>query len=305
MPYRLLWMNIFNSFREVWLCDFEFGCNPGDRPEVRCLVAKEYFSGRLLRLWADALGSTPPFNVGPDSLFVAYYASAELGCFLSLGWPIPARILDLFTEFRNLTNGFFLLAGNSLLGALSYFGLDGIGASQKDEMRQLALRGGSYAAEERGALLDYCQSDVEALSRLLCRIPPRIEYLPRAVNRGRYMAAVARMEHEGVAMDVDLLIKLRNNWDAIQDKLIAEVDKKYEIFDGRTFKIERFEAYLVKNQIPWPRLDSGQLDLSNDTFKDMAMAYPNMANLKDLRHSLSQMRLSAFENEHGSRWRCS
>src|SRR6516165_7763330 len=100
IPYRLLWMNIFNSFKEVWLCDFEFGSNPGDRPEVRCLVAKEYHSGRLLRLWADDLGSTPPFDVGPGSLFVAYYASAELGCFLSLGWPIPIRILDLFTEFR-------------------------------------------------------------------------------------------------------------------------------------------------------------------------------------------------------------
>ena len=96
-------MNIFNSFKEVWLCDFEFGANPGDRPEVRCLVAKEHLSGRLLRLWADAFGSTPPFDVGPESLFVAYYSSAELGCFLSLGWPIPVRILDLFTEFRNLT----------------------------------------------------------------------------------------------------------------------------------------------------------------------------------------------------------
>jgi DNA polymerase I len=100
-------MNIFNSFKEVWLCDFEFAASPGERPKVICLVAKEYHSGRLLRLWADALGSTPPFDVGPDSLFVAYFASAELGCFLTLGWPIPVRILDLFTEFRNLTNGSF------------------------------------------------------------------------------------------------------------------------------------------------------------------------------------------------------
>jgi len=59
--------------------------------------------------------------------------------------------------------------------------------------------------------------------------------------------------------------------------------------------MDRFEAYLVKNEIPWPRLESGQLDLSNDTFRDMAMAYPNMANLRDLRHSLSQMRLSALQ----------
>jgi hypothetical protein len=259
------------------------------------MVAKEFRSGRVIRQWADELGSAPPFDVGPDILFVAYYASAELGCFLSLGWPLPVRILDLFTEFRNLTNGLSPSTGNSLLGALSYFGLDGIGAGEKDEMRQLALRGGYYTAEEKAALLDYCQSDVEALSRLLPSILPRIECLPRAVYRGRYMAAVARMEHEGVPMDTKLFLKLRNHWEVIQDKLIAEVDKEYEVFDGRTFKTDRFEAYLVKNGIPWPRLESGQLDLSNDTFRDMAMAYPSIANLRDLRHSLSQMRLNALQ----------
>jgi DNA polymerase I-like protein with 3'-5' exonuclease and polymerase domains len=162
-------------------------------------------------------------------------------------------------------------------------------------MRQLALRGGDYTAEEKAALLEYCQSDVEALGRLLPKILPRIEYLPRSLYRGRYMAAVARMEHEGVPMDMELLVKLRNNWEAIQDKRIAEVDKEYEVFDGRTFKMDRFEAYLAKNEIPWPRLESGQLDLSDDAFKDMTSAYPSMANLRDLRHSLSQMRLSALQ----------
>jgi DNA polymerase I len=38
-------------------------------------------------------------------LFVAYYASAELGCFKALGWPMPVRILDLFVEFRCHLNG--------------------------------------------------------------------------------------------------------------------------------------------------------------------------------------------------------
>jgi hypothetical protein len=61
----------------------------------------------------------------------AYYASAELGCYSALGWPMPERILDLFTEFRARTNGLDTLAGNSLLGALASFGLDGMGAAEK------------------------------------------------------------------------------------------------------------------------------------------------------------------------------
>ncbi len=48
---------------------------------------------------------SPPYALDKDSLVVAYYASAEMGCHLSLGWPMPVNLLDLFTEFRNHTNG--------------------------------------------------------------------------------------------------------------------------------------------------------------------------------------------------------
>jgi hypothetical protein len=73
---------------------------------------------------------------------VAYYASAELGCFLSLDWSTPVRILDLYAEFRNVTSGLTVPCGNGLLGALSWFGLDGLAAVEKAAMRQLAQRGG-------------------------------------------------------------------------------------------------------------------------------------------------------------------
>ena len=68
----------------------------------------------------------PPFSIARDSLFVAYYASAEIGCYLSLGWPMPVNVLDLYIEFRNLTNGLTTPCGNGLLGALTWFGLNGI-----------------------------------------------------------------------------------------------------------------------------------------------------------------------------------
>ena len=106
-------------------------------------------------------------------LFIAYYASAEIGCHLALGWPVPARILDLFTEFRNHTNGLPTTAGNGLVGALAHFGIDSIGAEEKDEMRALVLRGGPWTEAEKTAILDYCVSDVAALARLLPRLLPR------------------------------------------------------------------------------------------------------------------------------------
>src|SRR6516164_3468445 len=103
---------------------------------------------------------------------------------------MPTRTLDLFAEFRCLTSGLAVPCGNSLLGALTYHGLDGISALEKDHMRALALRGGLYTADERRALLTYCESDVAALAKLLPVMLPKID-LPRALLRGRYMAVTA------------------------------------------------------------------------------------------------------------------
>ena len=55
-----------------------------------------------------------PYGTGPDDLFVAYYASAELGCHLAIGWPLPDRILDLCAEFHWLTSGLPVPFGRGL-----------------------------------------------------------------------------------------------------------------------------------------------------------------------------------------------
>ena len=212
-----------SQFKNIWLIDFEFCAAEGERSVPVCMVAREYRTGRLLRLWQNEL-SEPPFSLGPDALFVAYYSSAESGCHLSLGWQLPVRVLDLFVEFRCLTSGLSTPCGNSLLGAMTYFGLDAIDASEKDAMRQLVLRGGPWTEDERRAVLDYCQSDVDALAKLLPLMLPRID-IPRALLRGRYMAAVARMEFNGVPIDVSSLTKTRTNWEVIQERSLSASTK--------------------------------------------------------------------------------
>ena len=147
----------------------------------------------------------PPFPIDDDTLFVAYFASAEMGCFLELGWPVPTRILDLYTEFRNATNGIPLPGGRGCLGALSHHGIPAITAEQKTEERALVMRGGPWSTAERRRILDYCQTDVDPLGALLERMLPGILARPnglgQALLRGRYMAAVARMERTGVPID--------------------------------------------------------------------------------------------------------
>lgn len=273
--------------------EFEFGGHAGNRPRPVCMVAKELRSGQAWRIWRGEFGTSPPFPIDADTLIVGFMTSAEFGCFRVLDWPMPARVLDLYVEFRCRLNGTRAPLGLGLIGALGYFGIDGIDAHEKTAMRDLVLGGGPWTPIERDNILSYCESDVTALEKLLPAMLPRID-LPRALLRGRYMIASSAMEHAGVPIDTETLQHLREHWTDIQDELINAIDSAYGVFDGRTFKADRFEAWLIHNGIPWPRLPSGALDLKSSTFREMAKIYPGISPLHELRHTLSDMRLNAL-----------
>lgn len=283
-------------YREIWVADYEFRAEPGARPVPQCLVAHELISGRSIRVWGDDLNTPcPPYATGPDVLFVAYYAPAEMSCHLALGWELPANVLDLYSEFRVATNGRTLPHGSGLLGALAHHGLDGITSMEKAEMRELVLRGGPYTVEERQDILEYCESDVIATSKLYFAMAARFEEpdeLGRALLRGRYSKAVAKMEDNGVPIDMELLTHLQRNWEPLRDRLVQKVDSAYGVYEGRTFKLAKFEAYLKANSIPWPRTPMGRLATDDETFREQCKTYPGLQPLKELRNSLGQLRLS-------------
>jgi len=281
---------MLGTFREVVVVDTEFTATTGERPVPVCVVAHQLRSGRRFRLFEGQFGPEPPYAAGADVLFVAFYASADLGVYRVLGWRMPERILDPFIEFRNRTNGLPTPAGSSLLGALAYFGLDAIAAVEKHEMQEAIGNGtwrGRFTPEK---ILDYAESDVEALTQLLFAMLPGID-LPRALFRGRYMAAAAAMEHHGTPIDVEMLGCLRQGWTGIQDDLIRAIDV-HGIYDGRTFKSERWAKLIASLGIPWPMHESGQMDLSEDTFRQLAKSYPDVSPYRELRSSLADLRLN-------------
>jgi hypothetical protein len=291
----------FRDFREAWLVDFEFEAPQGERPNPVCLVALELKSGRLVRQWCDdGFSKAPPYATDAGALFVAYYASAELSCHLALEWPLPARVLDLYVEFRNRTNGTETPCGAGLIGALANFGLDAIDVVEKKELQEAIGNGtwrGKYTREE---ILNYCEGDGRALARLLPVMAPQID-LPRALLRGRYMSAVARMEWAGIPIDVPVLEQLRAHWADMQDALIAAIDADYGVFEGRVFRAAKFTEWLARKGFAWPRLPTGRLDLSDEAFRQMARVYPEVAPLRELRSSLAELRLNALAVGRDSR----
>jgi hypothetical protein len=122
---------------------------------------------------------------------------------------------------------------------------------------------------------------------------PRIDF-PRALLRGRYMAAAAHVERTGIPIDVETMLALRENWDAIRRELIAAVDADFGVYEAGSFREARWRDYCARNRIAWPLLPSGKMDFKDETFRETANLYPAIQPMRELRSTLGEMRLNAL-----------
>ncbi|WP_406662394.1 DNA polymerase [Methanolobus sp. ZRKC3] len=292
------------QFRETWVVDFEFMAPDGEKPDPVCVVAKEVHTGKIIREWLQGVDAPkkPPYPIDEQSLSVAYYASAEWGCHLSLSWDLPQSTIDLYAEYRNLTNGFPGIR-RGLLSACSRYGIQTAADAYKEGMRDRILQGPPFTDQEKKDILDYCQSDVDATCELYKAMSPEID-VPRALFRGEYMETIAQMEYRGTPLDGKTLTRLLDKWDDIKALLIKETDSDFGVYEGLKFKMSLFEDYLTRNGIPWPRTEKGNLKTNDDTFKDMAKAYPEIQPLRDLRFIIGQLKLNGIAIGNDNRNRC-
>jgi DNA polymerase-1 len=300
-------------FRNIWAVDTEFypgpglanGGREGDASTPLCVVAQEMRSGRIVRQWQDEFGPFPPYQLDADSLVIGYTISAELGTHIALGWGQPVNCLDPYIEFRHLTNDGRIKSGErekgfySINGALRYFRADEIDLARKIRVRDRIIQGPPFTAQERLEILEYCKDDVDALVRLIPLIVPTIRSLPHALMRAKFMWAVAQQERRGVPVELPALEQVLDSWNAIRTDLAVELDRDfgvYEIVDGVPhWRDERFAALLRKRKIPWPLRADGSLDLRAKTFEDQARSYPQLDTLRELRSSLSKLRLNDLQ----------
>lgn len=283
----------------MWLHDFEFVSHPGERPDIVCLAARELRSGQTIVRWRDELSSHPPYRTDRNALFVSFVANAECACHLALGWPLPRAVLDLSPAFRNLTCGRSTAEGKGLIGALRYYGLDSISSKQKDAMQKRVMQGWPFKPDERRKISDYCLSDVEALERLLPRILAEPEFdLGIALYHSEFVTASARMEHRGVPIDMSVFAQLADEetWRAVRDAMVPAIDARYGVYvrnttaGGWSFSMERFTAYLAREGIVWPLLETGKPNMRRKTFDEMSKGWPQLEELRQLRHARDKMR---------------
>jgi hypothetical protein len=104
------------------------------------------------------------------------------------------------------------------------------------------------------------------------------------------MAAVARMEHRGVPIDVETFGCLRDRWETIKAEIVR-ADDRFGLFEGASFREDRFNVYLTERGQWWPRFQSGRPILDDDTFKSMLGFCPELAPVRKVRSALAETRL--------------
>jgi hypothetical protein len=85
----------------------------------------------------------------------------------------------------------------------------------------------------------------------------------------------------------------------MQTGLVARINEPfgvYEIVDGKPhWRKERFAEYVRRNRMWWPAYPDGTLDERESTFRQMEGQYPHIGPLRELRCSLSALRLNELE----------
>jgi hypothetical protein len=191
---------------------------------------------RTIRLWRGDFGSRPPFDIGPDTLVLAYSAWAEMTCFLQLGWPFPEHIFDLHTAFLAVSNIMEPFdyddtkrykRRTGLVDACRAYCIEGWERFDKTTIAR-DIAEGNWRNWGQPLVFDYCEEDVRKtieLLRAMLRGSNRFGSIdiPRVLHWSNYSAkAIALVQARGMPIDMDL-------WNIVQENKELELPR----FDGR------------------------------------------------------------------------
>jgi hypothetical protein len=183
------------EFSQIWIVSFGAKWIQGEGWTPSFLTARELRSRQTVSLDQSGVLARrlPPYPTVNTAVLVAFIGEAIGGCHIRLGWPPPTRLIDLRGEFRNLANGQRKPCGDGLIGALIWFGMSA--ASVVPDPTSI----------HNGVV------EVAALERLYLKIQPYLDP-QRAFLRGRYLLAAARIEANGIPLNLEGIETLKRHW---------------------------------------------------------------------------------------------
>jgi DNA polymerase-1 len=316
------------GIHDVIVVDTEYiSKNDGNTVTPVCMCAKSLITGQEWRVFAEP-GAPNPLPVDTDVLYVCFAAPAEWSYFLAMGWELPPTIIDLYAERMMQTCEDKETAGKrrgkrympTLLRSMATYGLDAMSAVEKEEMRNLILRGHPFTHDERIRILDYCMEDVTNTAALFEVMFSELN-LPYPLGRGNFTRVVAWWGFNGIPVETPAYERFMRNRDKLKTRLIDSVEQEHGFGvyvrkpDG-TMKWDKrgFNALVHRLGLEddWPKTPSGRdfiladgdnLPEEEKIFKQMALRCPYLEPLRQLRKFVTTLRTFALYIGDDSRCR--
>ena len=193
-------------------------------------------------------------------------------------------------------------ARGGLLAALKCNNIDARQATDKKNIVERILQGPPYSAQEKAAILDYCEQDVVDAAELFSVLWERgsrdnSHYLDQALLRGEYSKSMAVMSRVGMPVNAPLHDAVVMNWTKIKRTLLESVSH-FGIFDkDGTFKHDRLAVVIddLGASDIWPRTSSGLYSTQSGDFRRMTAIYPQMEEFRTVYEAIaSSSKFSPF-----------
>ena len=271
MNYLIVLNFLKQFFDHILVLDFEFKQDLGHNPKLVCLTIKDLITGKIIDQWLVNRKLRFPFPLS-KSLLIGHYISAEVGCLLELGCGVPKYCIDTYVEEKKFYNG-LRNNGYGLIDSCKRYNIKTISHEIKDAKRNVIIDNyPNYTPEQIEEIKKYNLSDVEVGEKLFLAQLNKIasnpnkcnlkEWVSQAIFHGRSMGLCAKIQRNGIPINMELHNDLADNYEAVRKLEMQEINKKcgVELYVNGIEKQKNFEELLKKEGIyeNWPKTKSGK-----------------------------------------------
>ena len=308
--------HIKNKFKKIVVVDTEFQSDISNSycTKALCAVYKDLKTEQTLKIWDYGESNLAQHHFDfEETLFVCYYATAEVGYFLKQLMGRPPYIFDCWTEYSKLYKNSRDLS--LLAAATAYSYPNPISKEEKEKFRDMCIKQNTWNKKEREEILNYCEGDVLMNEHVFYKVLNDLEnicgndyetLLEQAMARGQTMACYAKVTKNGMSIDIPKLNDFNEYWLLVKNEVIKKLNSELNLWDDACkFSHSKFHQLIKKLDLlgEWPTTPMGKLKTNKETFELFDDYYPEIKKLKRIFNLLNASKLTEFAISEDARYR--